>query len=425
MANGHGLAAKRVVGAAIALTPSRQQGIALLGPVAVDQEFRRQGIATLLINRLCDDLARQEVASVYLAVKHHHSARALYHQLGFQNDQGIVMRRLFNDKKTFDENYFSFSTEIKIRKADWSDYCGVQLLVITPAEMICFDYQRGLFSSRTCEPTRFLSVFPDLMKRQAKNRGLTHVLVSGASEKVMGLAQIGWSAAAPLRHMGTLDFFVTDPFIRYGEELVSQTIEQARKFDVQRICCYVPQADRLKRQLLEQLGATLLLANAAHLPFWIHCGSQDKVISPVFSRQIWHRANQLGLTHWKFTEHPDRGHSFSIDWPEVEKWLLKQKRITAPSEITFITHDPHARRVWWLEILAAQNPKSPARITAKIQGQSIALKTSNISRYQLHLADAPLDATSPITIVENGRLFSISTPNNGPLTLSLPLNLVQ
>jgi len=146
-----------------------------------------------------------------------------------------------------------------------------------------------------------------------------------------------------------------------------------------------------------------LLANAAHLPFWIHSGSQDKVVSPVFSRQIWQRANQLGFTHWKFTEHPNRGHSFAIDWPAVEKWLLKQKRITTPSEITFITHDPNASRAWWLEILAAQNPKTPARINAKIQGQSITLETSNVSRYQLHLADAPLDATSPITIVENGR----------------------
>jgi len=211
----------------------------------------------MLINRLCDYLAVQDVSSTYLAVKHNHPARPLYHQLGFQDAQGIVMRRLLKEVKFFDENYFSFSTAVNIRKADWSDYCGVQLLLITPATMICFDYQRGLFSSRTSEPTRFLSVFPDLMKQQSQNCGLTHVLVIGAQEKVMGLAHISRSTAAPLRHLATLDFFVHDPFIRYSPQLVSQTIEQARQLDVQRIWCYVPRADQLKRHILEQLDLTL------------------------------------------------------------------------------------------------------------------------------------------------------------------------
>lgn len=245
---------QKIVGVALSLSPPTHQRIALLGPVAVDQQFRQQGIATSLIQRLCDHLFAQDITAIFLAAKLNHPARPLYRKLGFQIDQGIVMRREVNDPHSFDKKYFSVSPKVAIRKANWSDYCGIQLLLITPTTMICFDYQRGLFSSRTSSPTRFFSVFPDLMKQQQQGHGFTNVLISTAQEKVMGLAHLSRLAAAPSHHLATLDFFIHDSFIQHGKNLVTTTIEQARKIGAKRIVCYVPQSDTLKQNILNDLG---------------------------------------------------------------------------------------------------------------------------------------------------------------------------
>lgn len=168
-----------------------------------------------------------------------------------------------------------------------------------------------------------------------------------------------------------------------------------------------------------------LISNAKNLPFWIHCGSKDKVVSPFFSRRVWQSAVELNFDHWKFTEHTNKGHSFSINWIEVENWLAKQKRVSSPAKINFTSIDRNARRAWWLEILTAKNPKMPARIQSEIQGQSITVETSNVSRYQLFLADVPLEATSPITIIENGQLVFLGHIPIHPTFISSPADLLR
>lgn len=261
---------QHIVGVSMGLSPPSQQGIALLGPVAVNQQFRQQGIATSLIQRLCDHFSTQNITTIFLAAKFNHPARSLYHKLGFQNDQGIVMRRSSSNSHFFDKQYFSFSPTVKVRKANWSDYCGVQLLLITPATMICFDYQRGLFSSRVSSPTRFFSVFPDLMKQQQQGYGFTNVLVSAAQEKVMGLAHISRLPAAPSHHLATLDFFVHDSFVHHAMQLLATTIKQARQMGAKRIVCYVPRVDTLKQNVLNDLGINV----AAILPEQISLQNQ-------------------------------------------------------------------------------------------------------------------------------------------------------
>ena len=144
-----------------------------------------------------------------------------------------------------------------------------------------------------------------------------------------------------------------------------------------------------------------MVANGKNLPFWINIGREDRVVLPKYAQRPYDKAIELGFDHWKFTPYPNMGHSFWIDWGEIEKWLLKQKRVSHPSQISFTGDKP--ARAYWAEINEKLSSGENARIDVTIMSQDVLVRTSNVARYTLYLEDAPIDIHKNITIIENNK----------------------
>jgi len=149
------------------------------------------------------------------------------------------------------------------------------------------------------------------------------------------------------------------------------------------------------------MGNLDLVANGRNLPFWINTGSEDRVVPAKYSKRAYEKAIELGFKHWKYTEYKGMGHSFWVDWGQIEKWLLSQKKNNSPSTVSFTSEK--CAKAYWSEITEKYNCKQLARIDVETASQTIKIKISNIADYTLYLKDAPISLTKEITIIENSK----------------------
>ncbi len=155
-----------------------------------------------------------------------------------------------------------------------------------------------------------------------------------------------------------------------------------------------------------------LIQNAQHLPFWINTGKKDSVIPPKYSKKAYRKAQKYGFENWKYTQYDDLGHSFSIDWKQIEKWLLKQKRCKNPKRVSFTTENLKTNRAYWVELTQFNKYESPGTIQADINGQTINVSIKNIYNYKLYLNDKLLDCNKPVRIIENNNIIFNNRLNN-------------
>jgi GNAT superfamily N-acetyltransferase len=243
-----------VIGAAGCLYARRSRPIAIVGPVAVAAEYRRTGIGTKLVESVIDHLRIRGCMAAYLGVSQNNSAARLYEAIGFERYQGIVMRFLMCPEEQFDKDCFGTCADVRVRRATWGDFPGVHSLVSFPCRMFTVDLRRGLFSSKYIEPTRFLSVFPDMMEAFARHGGFANVLVAGREENVVAFAHLSVLAGKARRHVAELDFYVHDNFVEQAGSLVDTTISESNCLTVDRINCYCLDCDGIKRSIIKALG---------------------------------------------------------------------------------------------------------------------------------------------------------------------------
>jgi hypothetical protein len=160
------------------------------------------------------------------------------------------------------------------------------------------------------------------------------------------------------------------------------------------------------------LGDLALVENGNNLPFWINTGSVDRVVPAENSKKAFQQAVKLGFDHWQYTEYEGMGHSFSVDWDKIEKWLLAHKRIQKPSHVNFYCEKPG--RAYWIEITDKINKNEVAKIKAQIVSQVIEIKTTNVSNYTIYLDSAPIELSKNLVIIENGNeIFQGSLAKDG------------
>lgn len=251
-----------IVGAAGCLYSGRNPVTAILGPVGVDPRYRRNGIGANLVRSIIDHLRVQGCMAVYLGVSEANPARRLYEGIGFRRYHGVVMRLLLCSQTQLHKRCFGGDSTVAIRRVTWGDFPAVQALLSSPCRMHTFDLQRGIFSSRHSEPTRFLSVFPEMMRTFAKVGGFANVLAARERHDVVGIAQIRRLPARAQHHIAECDFFVHDNFIEQAVTLVETTIRECAALSVRRINCCCLSCDRIKRDILEHVGGR----HAATLP---------------------------------------------------------------------------------------------------------------------------------------------------------------
>jgi predicted esterase len=145
-----------------------------------------------------------------------------------------------------------------------------------------------------------------------------------------------------------------------------------------------------------------LVENGKNLPFWIHAGNKDLRAPPQQSKSVYLKARHLGLAEWKYTEHKNMPHSFSIDWKPVQDWLLTKARPDNPKQVAFCLKSLRSNRAYWIKVTEIAQYGKNARITAAIDGQKITITTDNIANYTLNLEPDLVDLSRTIQIEENG-----------------------
>jgi predicted esterase len=148
-----------------------------------------------------------------------------------------------------------------------------------------------------------------------------------------------------------------------------------------------------------------LIENARYLPFWIHAGGLDMILSSDHSRTAYDKARKLGFSHWKYSEHAQMAHTFQIDFEQVEKWLLTKSRVKNPASVSFCTKDIAANRAYWVAITEYDEHADKAQINAAVSGQEINVKLENITNYTLTLNQDLLNCRKQVRILENGTLI--------------------
>jgi hypothetical protein len=206
------------------------------------------------VTSVIEHLRRRSCMAAYLGVSAGTSASSLYTALGFEKYKGIVMRLLLCLEAQFTKDCFGKCPDVKVRRAAWGDFPGIQALLAFPCRMYTSDFRRSIFSSSYVEPTRFLSVFPEMMRAFARHGGFANVLVAGHNENVVGFAHISRLPGEAQRHMAELDFYVHDNFIDQTEHLVCAAVEQSKSLSIDRISCYCLGCDHLKQNVIDDVG---------------------------------------------------------------------------------------------------------------------------------------------------------------------------
>lgn len=228
--------------------------VAILGPVCVSPEYRRNGFASKVCKFLISHLKAQDVKAIYLGVQQDNPALDLYRKLGFENYNGIVMRKLLVNKDEFSKRYSPLQA-VTIRKILWCDFSEISALMCEPASIYSFDFCEQIFSAKYTETKKFLPVFPNLMNSIEKKGGYGFVLQTKECLSITGIAFIKLPSSTIQNHIAFLDFFVLDRFLDKGNELVSKTIKESGFNGNRTILCYCSEDDIHKKKILLSLGA--------------------------------------------------------------------------------------------------------------------------------------------------------------------------
>lgn len=165
-----------------------------------------------------------------------------------------------------------------------------------------------------------------------------------------------------------------------------------------------------------RLGDFDIIQNGKNLPFWIHAGQKDTVVLPDNSRKAFKKAKELGFDIWKYTEHKDMGHRFWVNWLDIEKWMLSQKRQNWPREIDYYMVD-NGENCYWIHGLVRSDSDEIAKISAAVKGNSIFVNKINIADYKLCLGKELLDMNKQIRVYDEDRLVFEGFVEDGSVLL--------
>jgi poly(3-hydroxybutyrate) depolymerase len=146
-----------------------------------------------------------------------------------------------------------------------------------------------------------------------------------------------------------------------------------------------------------------------NLPFMIWMGAKDSAYKRNEMAATWGkkldvlaRADKGGYEHETHIV-KGKGHWMQLEDAAAVPWMAKHNRVAWPKKVvwqqTGRTHD----RFYWLSVPPGV-AKNGQLITATISGQTVDVKTDNVSELRLRLSDALLDLDKEITIKKNGTL---------------------
>ena len=166
------------------------------------------------------------------------------------------------------------------------------------------------------------------------------------------------------------------------------------------------------------------LENFQNTPLYIIHGKRDQVMPVELSRSIVDTLAELKYSY-VYREH-DRihpmagGHFFPREeLADLVAWLGPQHRNPYPAKLTMVQDASHLLRFGWLRIDATDRIASftealidrqdeaiksrlYARLDAKIDDNTVAVKSQRVRRYTLYLNDQLVNLSRPVTVITNG-----------------------
>ncbi len=148
--------------------------------------------------------------------------------------------------------------------------------------------------------------------------------------------------------------------------------------------------------------------NLRNLPFGLFMGGKDSAYNRNKVAEKWkglladlRKADPKGYEHM-VRIYPEMGHWMKLKDAESLPWMAKFDRNPWPKKIIWRQANGITSRFYWLQIPEKHLAKGQ-RITAGVDGQSIAIEAENTPRLVVRLSDQLVDLDKPVTISVNGQ----------------------
>ncbi|MCK5852885.1 hypothetical protein KAH27_07645 [bacterium] len=154
------------------------------------------------------------------------------------------------------------------------------------------------------------------------------------------------------------------------------------------------------------------LQNLFNLPVYIAHGESDLVTPVGYSiaaaDYMKRRACPVILNVFKNVGYKLK---FAIQTAHPVKWLLGNRRVSAPNEIIIENSYSTFNESYWLKIISRDNPRKPAKAVARfINANQLVLYFENIENAVVSLDDKLVDYDSLLGIIINGKYIEHSAP---------------
>ena len=245
-----------IIAAAGGLYSQNNSFFAIVGPVCVAEAWRRLGIGKKIVELLLQHLKSNNCCAAYLGVKSDNPAANLYRQLGFDNYNGIVMRKLFAPQEEI-ERKFQSPGLLKIQPLQWHHWPALMALFACPAKLYTADFSNNIFSGRYFPIEKFAPVFSTLMTNIQKNEGHSNVLISNTEDVITGYCHITPNVPSFSKHIAVADFYFHDHCLNKAQLLLKATIEKAKNSAIEKIYFYCLGCDHEKQKIIESIGGSV------------------------------------------------------------------------------------------------------------------------------------------------------------------------
>ena len=165
---------------------------------------------------------------------------------------------------------------------------------------------------------------------------------------------------------------------------------------------------------------TELIANARHVPCWNFHELGDREVSPGFTNVAESVYHSLGLPYhagireaafvWSPWSDHWVGYRMSGSLNEIEGILGTYRRNRFPKEVTLISTELRHSRAYWVRIDSFERYSEPARLQARLNGNTIGISSTNVRALTLFLSSNLLDMSSSVRVVQNGQLVYAGKP---------------
>lgn len=168
------------------------------------------------------------------------------------------------------------------------------------------------------------------------------------------------------------------------------------------------------------------LENVSHLPVIVTHGGADHVVPPIHPRIMQSGMRDLGYS-FQYREFPGKPHFWyerrfeegegrlwgvCIDHPEILSFLEKQRKVVYPKEVKFRLIDLSVNnKYYWITVTEQMKTFYPTRVEAKVEQDSLFIKTKNVRKMKLHLPPELVTGTK-IKTTWNREIFQLDIPEN-------------